>query len=171
MEIENYFSCFLKAQHDLHGVAQAKSRDYSRREAVWVYNNKIHFFEKREDCLAGRSVYCKRTRFCSISNRSLQTVMKRTLLLFIAWSYWSICLSPNSRTDNFSSSFCLSLFYYYSIFRWEFWPVAKSEAYQLLRKSSAAGNWAVQNCHFRVKYCWINRPAERTESNNSCFRE
>lgn len=171
--MEIYFGCFLKAQHDLHGVAQAKSSDYSRRKAVWFYNNKIPFFFLREKTvlLARRSVYCKRTRFCSISNRSLQTVMKRTLLLFIAWSYWSICLYPNSCIDIFSSLFCFSPFYYYSIFRWEFWPVAKSGAYQLLRKSSAAGDWAVQNCHFRVKYCWINRPAERTESNNSCCRE
>lgn len=84
MEIKNYFGYFLKVQHDLDGVAQAKNSDNSGRKAVWFYNNKIHFLKKTEDSLARRSVYCKRTRFCSISNRSFQTVMKRSLLLFIA---------------------------------------------------------------------------------------
>lgn len=51
--IEDYFGYFLKAQHDLHGVAQAKSSDYSERKAVWFYNNKIHFLKREKAVLPG----------------------------------------------------------------------------------------------------------------------
>lgn len=105
LQVENYASCFLlKVQHDLHGVAWMTSSDYSRRFQGGFITIKCISFKKREESLARRSIYCRTTKFCSTSlNRSLYTVMERTLLLFIAWSYWSICLYPNSCTDNLSS--------------------------------------------------------------------
>lgn len=68
METENNFSFLvLKWQRGLPGVGQAKSRDFSEREAGRFVTVKYTYKSKREESLARRSVSCENGQvlFCA----------------------------------------------------------------------------------------------------------
>lgn len=74
-------------QCDLQGAAQVKSSDYSRRKALCL--------EMKEGRNLPEGAYSVKTARCcsTLLRRSWCALMEKSLLLFIAWCYWSICLS------------------------------------------------------------------------------